>query len=133
MNNTERYLVDGFDTLTPEQVVDLAYAHIHKTLRKSANASGNCMYSGLGCAAAPFVKPEKRNNVDAYGGWRNLVSSKKLSEANMDLIVAVQTCHDSVDTNSFANPDNTYFVENFDEKLRRVCVTHGLPFPGDPA
>lgn len=85
--------IEGFESLTNQQMFDMAVAHIAGT-RQQSYKDGTCCYSGTGCNAAPFIKPEKRLAADSHGGWSMLVSHGLVSNHAEEFIEDLQDAHD---------------------------------------
>lgn len=91
--------IPGFESLTAQQVFDLSVAHIASTRTKSLDPTDSdrrCIYSGSGCAAAPFLREECRKEADdaTRGGWRILMSKGLVPGNNDELITLLQNAHD---------------------------------------
>ena len=92
------YTIDGFDSLTEQQIFDMAVEHIGKTRKKSyvPDSSGNgCKYTGSGCNAVPLLKPEYRHAADNHGSWVTLINNNLVTDTNSLFISRMQFAHDS--------------------------------------
>ena len=116
-----RYItIDGFESLTKQQMFDMSAKHVLANGRRSTN-DGGCVYSGIGCAAAPFIKLEYREDADraeAGSSWPFLCSADFVPGHNSGLVTAMQKCHDSADSNGF--------VEDFKKRMLEVAKWYNL-------
>lgn len=88
--------IDGFENLTPQQCFDMTVDHLFKTKRKSIRQDSNsqaCLYTGSGCAAAPFLAKETIEDVD-NSTWDLLVRDGIVPSTHEYLIYSLQQCHD---------------------------------------
>jgi hypothetical protein len=97
MANGTSKLIDGFDKLTKQQLFDISRKHLEGTGQCSVRThDGLCVYSGTGCGAAPFIKPEHRRDADRYGSWRSLIKQEGFASTHeSNFVVALQRAHDS--------------------------------------
>lgn len=107
----KRYVIDGFESLTPQQCFDIAAKHVLSTGVKCMTRDRVCTYTGVGCAAAPFLTEEGRNTI--VGSWSTVVSRWEQPDTNESIIQEVQICHDG----SRDGPD---FLQDF--KKAMICV-----------
>ncbi len=116
--------VPGFEQLSKQQLFDISAKHILSTGVKSVQPGGStCVFAGTGCAAAPFLKPEVRDELDKKGmAWDELVLAGYLPEHERELIFRLQCCHDQA-------PKGDSFLDYWREKMRGVADDFGL----DPA
>ena len=117
---TQYITIDGFESLTKQQMFDMSAKHVLANGRRSTN-DGGCVYSGIGCAAAPFIKLEYREDADraeAGSSWPFLCSADFVPGHNSGLVTAMQKCHDSADSNGF--------VEDFKKRMREVAKWYNL-------
>lgn len=121
----ESYTIHGFEKLTQQEIFDKAAHHILSTGKKSVEECGTCTYSGSGCAAAPFIKPEYRDHV--VGVWPPVWNSMEMHRRKGfnrpmhegDLIRAIQVCHDR-------STNDKGFVSEFKERMRVVAIRYNL-------
>lgn len=66
-------------------------AHLLAERKMSVDCDDSCVYSGSGCAAAPFIKPEFRELADSYGAWPNV---KRRSSHEAEFVRQLQMAHD---------------------------------------
>lgn len=117
--------IDGFENLTKQEVFDIAYKHINTTKRKSVMPTGcrhsfsECVYSGSGCAAAPFIKEECRST---RGSWSSLAFEGLVPDTNAVIVDHIQICHDSA-------IEGELFLEEFNKKMSQVAEHYGLKIP----
>lgn len=90
--------IDGFEQLSKQQMFDMAVSHIKSTGVKSCKLSGNCIYSGTGCNASIFIKPDFHNNADegVYGGssWVTLAKNGVVPLHEYRFVSDLQSAHD---------------------------------------
>ena len=122
MNNS--YItIEGFEQLSKQQLFDMSLAHIRSTRKKSMQEQ-KCAYSGTGCAAAPFIRPEFRAYADTRAGttWNQLHERHKLVPAHEHhFIRGLQLCHDNA-----ARDDG--FMEYFNREMESLASRHGLTY-----
>lgn len=117
-------LIPGFDNLTRQQMFDMSLAHIRTTRTQSVEGH-TCVYTGSGCAAAPFIEPESRAAMDYHAArtaWRDLVCEHDVSSHEADFVAALQHCHDNVTVDEFM-----YSYERRMEWLARNCGLTYIP------
>jgi hypothetical protein len=112
-------VIDGFEQLTPQQCFDMAARHVLTNGKQSAEL-GSCVYSGIGCAAAPFLTSEARASLKAV--WSELVDGLVVPAANGALIRGMQICHDDADDSD----GDAAFVSDFKRRMRSLAVEKGL-------
>lgn len=116
------WTIPEFTSLTKQQLFDRALEHITETGCASFDdVAGQCLYSGSGCNAAPFLKPEYREMADDFSGWHNLLLNNKVPDHYAGFIGALQDAHDNAGvTGSIQNWRKNYADEmealgNFEE------------------
>ena len=117
-------LIPGFDNLTRQQMFDISLAHIRST-RKKSKEGANCVYTGSGCAAAPFIEPENRaamDDWDASAAWLGLIRGHGVSSHEADFVTELQKCHDRATDDDFM-----YSYERRMERLARNCGLTYIP------
>lgn len=117
-------LIPGFDNLTRQQMFDISLAHI-RTTRTQSMEDYVCMYTGSGCAAAPFIEPESRAAMDDHAartGWRDLICEYDVSSHEADFVAELQCCHDLATVDEFM-----YSYERRMERLARNCGLTYIP------
>ena len=110
--------IDGFESMTPQQIFDLSAKHMLTTKKKSVSDNGLCVYSGIGCAASVFLKDdEARRYCDALNpdaaegkpssesGWESLVNLGLAPKEHLQLLMALQITHDGLD----GSEDDVFF------------------------
>lgn len=85
--------IPEFEQLSEQQIFDMSVDHITKTGRPSMSDSGNCTYRGIGCAAAPFLTPEGRQEAGATP-WEILMTTGRVPRDHSTLVQQLQKCHD---------------------------------------
>lgn len=114
--------IDGFESLTAQQVFDISAKHLLKQnakSRKVGSTSGVCLYRGPDnrqCAAGPFLKDECASDCEQKA-WGWLVSDGHVPTTNQRLINTLQNVHDA------------YPVEAWETQLRQVAAGYNLVFP----
>lgn len=107
--------IDGFEKLTQQEIFDMSVAHIASTRKKSVRlveadgeTGARCVYSGSGCGAAPFLRPECRKEADdiydsewASASWSGLRGARLVPEHQMALVAYLQRCHDTSSEDRF--------------------------------
>ena len=109
--------IDDFENLTKQQMFDMAAKHILTTKKKSVSEHGACLYSGSGCAASVFIKPEFRKTADDLDsldgtGWSHLVCENLVPDHLPKFVVDLQVAHDCSDS----GPN---FLTDY---VQRMCV-----------
>jgi hypothetical protein len=114
-------LIEGFSSLTKQQLFDISAKHVLGNGKPGINAGGTCVYDGIGCAAAPFIVEEDR--ASAYGTWFSVAEAAK-NEHEQDFVRKLQRCHDDAHMNTFGTGDS--FIKAFDKKMRVLANEYGL-------
>jgi hypothetical protein len=112
------YVIDGFEQLSAQQMFDMTVEHIQKTRRRSHKAHYGCSYSGSGCAASVFLKPEFHEAADPLGAWSGLARDGKVPEHELDFVKELQKAHD------FSSDDE--FMEQWNYRMRDIAEGYGL-------
>jgi hypothetical protein len=114
--------IDGFESLTAQQVFDISAKHLLKQNEKSrkfGSMYGSCLYRGPDnrqCAAGPFLKDECASDCEQRS-WRGLVLDGRVPDSHQELIRILQDVHDA------------YPVESWETNLRQVAAGYDLVFP----
>lgn len=116
--NEKRYVIEGFESLTPQQCFDMAAKHVLST-GKQCQIGVACSYRGIGCAASVFLTEEGKQEL--VGSWAHIVKGYNLPEENVMLIHDIQECHDN-----WADGHGELFLEFFERKMREVAMDHNL-------
>lgn len=90
--------IDGFESLTDQEVFDISAKHLLKQGEKSldVNRSDLCMYRGpseLQCAAGPFLKDKQAKKCETMG-WRELTNKGMVPDRHSILVTRLQHVHD---------------------------------------
>lgn len=113
--------IEGFEQLTKQQMFDMSVEHISKTRKKSVKegewGSSTCSYSGIGCAAAPFIRPELRESAEG-NSWHVLSRDGRVPLHNSDLVQELQDCHDAARTE--------YFMRDWKYGMKQLAVRENL-------
>jgi len=117
-------VIPGFESLTPQQCFDMSAKHVLKNGKACVSEQGNCVYSGIGCAAALFLTPEARSRADEMANecgsdWLTLAGDSFVPKKNATLIRKIQTCHD-------LNKLEVPFVDFFRRDMRELAKKEGL-------
>jgi len=117
-------VIPGFESLTPQQCFDMSAKHVIKNGKACVSEYGNCVYSGIGCAAALFLTPSARIRADEManeGGsdWLTLAGGSFVPKKNATLIRKIQNCHD-------LNKLEVPFVDFFRRDMRELAKKEGL-------
>lgn len=110
-------VIDGFEQLTPQQCFDMAARHVLRNGRPGVDAGGSCVYSGIGCAAAPFLTEEAKSEFNYT--WDQM----PVPNANRGLIRALQQAHDRAAMDHLNGAD---FVSAFKRNATEVGAGFGL-------
>jgi hypothetical protein len=110
--------VEGFEQLTPQQMYDMSASHILSTGVKS-EVNGRCQYAGTGCALAPFIKPEYREQADSLGPIDMVVQQAFAPEVNLPLLQDLAYAHDRT------HPGETFMAE-WKMFMRKLARKHSL-------
>lgn len=109
--------IDGFESLTAQQVFDISAGHLLKQMQRSEDGE-NCRYrgkNGLMCAAGPFLKDEYAEKCEGTG-WYGLHIDGLAPRTNSKLIRELQMVHDACDPSEWRG------------QLEAVAVRHGLKY-----
>jgi hypothetical protein len=135
MSNT----IEGFESLTKQQIFDLSAKHILNTKLKSEGmldmVSADttikqfsvCLYGGSGCGASVFLTDDAKAKFDlisgnsdtAGGSWGQLVCNGDVPSHEEYLITDLQIAHDR-------SKAGEHFVEDWKEKMVCVANNHKL-------
>lgn len=114
----------AFARMTKQELFNTSAKHVLKNGRPSINSKRQCRYAGIGCAAAPFLKPSMRAALDTQNVvWTALVGNGKVSPHHRLLVQELQGCHD----NPALTPDpKVPFIKRYKEGMRRLAAAHKL-------
>lgn len=108
--------IDGFESLTAQQVFDMSKKHLLEQNKKSTHVDGTCMYrakKGLMCAAGIFLKDERAEECE-MNDWNYLVYYGFVPDNNCELIYGLQYVHDGCT------------VEEWPEELEQLAKHYSL-------
>lgn len=114
----DKNVIPSFRDLTPQQVFDMAFNHVKQT-KTQCMIDGACSYNGIGCAAAPFLTKDARENLHA--SWDVLVGKGLVPPENGGLIDKIQSCHDE-----WWPETGVPFYENFVNSMKSVAESFNL-------
>ena len=119
------FTIPGFEKKSKQELFNMSLAHVRSTGQRSLNPSGGCCYSGIGCAASPFLLPEKRAEADAIADtsssdWDGLRDQNVVPYKNYKFVSQLQDCHDR------AYPTEGEFLPQYEAKMKGVARQHGL-------
>lgn len=119
------FTIPEFNTLSQQQIFDMAVAHIGATRRKSVNHSGDgCLYGGTGCNAAPLLRPECRKEADEANDldtdWHSLAQGGCVPKHESGFISALQKAHDDCEN------DPEKFMGQWRVKMRELASFYSL-------
>lgn len=132
-----KYLtIPGFTNLTKREAIEISVKHVLANGKPSISEFGGCYYSGCGCAAAPFLRPEVRQQADnadklyASGDtcWNALVDAKLVQKHLRDTIKLLQSCHDESEFAYRRGGSSAEFIKEFKSRL----VFYSLVEADDP-
>lgn len=109
--------IDGFESLTAQEVFDISAGHLLKQMKRSESGEG-CMYRGPDgrmCAAGPFLKDENVAKCEGRS-WFGLMKDKRVPDTNLKLIGELQMVHDAS------------FPGNWPHKLEALAIRHDLKY-----
>lgn len=121
--------IEGFEKLSKQELFDMAAKHVLKNGEPSLDSNGAvCLYGGIGCAAAPFIKQGEHNTADKgneHGetSWKSLFMADLVPEHFADFVMHLQGCHDSW---TCADKDSTTFVQHFKTRMGILGQAEGL-------
>lgn len=119
-----RYItIKGFAQMAPQQVLEMSVRHVAANGKPSVNESGQCVYSGIGCAAAPFIQPAKRAGAE-FKNWTGLASQHRIPYIHALLVGRLQDAHDTAYHNT--RPSGEYFLPEFFTRAREVALDYRL-------
>lgn len=120
--STKRITIEGFEQLSKQQLFDMSLAHIRSTRKKSTQGS-KCVYSGPGCAAAPFIRPEFRAYADRRKGttWDQLQEEGLVPSHEYVFVNSLQLCHDN-------SPRDDDFMKEFNRGMERIASLNRLTY-----
>ena len=123
--------IDGFESLTKQQMFDISAKHILAAGKCSVNDQGTCSYAGSGCAAAPFIREDQREIADGLdtsgwgAGWQWLSNNGHVPKREDDFVVRLQLCHDD-NAATVSNKEDFNFMELWEDSMRILAAEHGL-------
>lgn len=121
---SEYITIDGFDTLSKQEIFDTCVDHMAAVKRPSLSRK-TCAYTGPGCNVAPFIKRENRREADILGVWESMVELDKVPTHECDMMVRLQTIHD--DSAVLYNTLNPHpFLEAWREDMLVLASEYGL-------
>lgn len=109
--------IDGFESLTAQEVFDIAAGHLLKQMQRSETGKG-CSYrgeNGLMCAAGPFLKDEYATKCEGLS-WYGLKKDELVPDINLALIGELQMVHDAS------------FPDVWPHKLEALAIRHDLKY-----
>lgn len=118
VSNGKIRLIEGFNSLTKQQIFDMAAKHVLSNGR-ACYINGACSYAGIGCAASVFLHEEVRSTT--IGSWSYIMNLEGGSRHESQLIQQIQWVHDD-----FANLDADDFIEQFVKGMREIADRFSL-------
>lgn len=122
----ERIVIDGFESLTKQQMFDMAVQHIGTTRKPSLSEDNTCVYGGSGCNAAPFLTATGRviGDMEYPGyGWVTLVDDNQVPDHNSAFIQRLQIAHDKAAAKSIEGVD---FMSAYVMYMKDVALSENL-------
>lgn len=110
-------VIPGFESLTMQQMFDMAAKHVLKNGKASVDPDGQCAYTGIGCAASPFLTKRARSLIS--GSWGALVRRSHVPSDNRNFIQQLQNCHD-------IHAMESDFIHRFKADMEGVARNYGL-------
>lgn len=119
--------IPNFEDLSIQDCFNMAANHIAKTKMLSYDSiKESCSYAGYGCNAAPLLtSPSKVKNAP----WYELVAEGYVPEHNSDFISELQTAHDDVALNGYANShslNNEYVRHSYISNMEILASQYGI-------
>lgn len=123
--------IEGFESLTGQQVFDMAAKHILTKGAPGWSAKRKVCRYNEGCAASVFIKPEQRQYADTDGGsWGVLAKCLMVPEHHVDFIRAIQRVHDGAANNASdygdGPMDNDVFMVRWSYDMKALGQKYGL-------
>ena len=121
-NNPQDNVIPGFEKLSKQELFDMAAAHILKNGEPSIEA-GACVYTGIGCAASPFLT--ERGKHELQGSWTQLRLNGTVPTHEYHFVQCMQQCHDEWGgfQHNLRGPD---FIHKFKESMRELAKANNL-------
>lgn len=123
----EFFTIEGFEKLSRQELFDMSLAHVRKTGQKSKFPDGSgCAYTGVGCAAACFLREECKGQADVAGGhnngtpWGQLLQHGKVPRHEKNLVADLQWCHDQ--------SRNDSFMFDYEQSMSTLAFREGLVY-----
>ncbi len=119
--------IDGFETLTRQQLFDMSASHIMAQGKPGITSTGNCSYS-QGCAASIFIKPELIAEADIGGSWDDLEREEYVPETNSDFVNTLQLAHDRAALASLRDDSSDLggFMADWSQRMRDIAKVYNL-------
>lgn len=112
-------VIPGFESLTKQQLFDMAAKHVLTNGRPSFDEyGGQCSYKGIGCAAAPFLTEKAREVLN--GSWGSLARGGYVPDNNKKFVQQIQDCH------NLNSRGSDGFVNLFKISMKDVAKQHNL-------
>ena len=114
--------IPELETMSAQEVFDKALNHVKSTGKASVNKNGFCCYSGIGCAASPFLIKSYKKNADARKNktWWDLVATSTVTSKHDLLIIEIQGAHDD------ASRGQNDFISTFLKYMQNVASRFDL-------
>ena len=122
----EDNVIPGFEKLSKQELFDMAAAHVLKN-GKASMWGGSCSYKGIGCAAAPFLTPERREGNP--GSWLTLSRREEVPQHEATFIQDLQLCHDAPaaeQRDAGGRYDDKWFIEQYKMKMKLLAKANNL-------
>lgn len=123
--------IPGFEQMSQQQLFDTSVAHVAKTRTRSVRTSRDplglsgskpvCVYSGCGCAAAPFLLESERDNADGLGGWTSLVNRQVVPLHEADFVRELQRAHDLGADVKNSDPNYEPFMVGWKRRMYNIA------------
>lgn len=114
-----RNVIKGFESLSPQEVFDMACNHLLTQNASSLNAEGECVYrgpNGLKCAAGIFLTEEGAAECEG-SNWFALAMEGRVPHTNRQLIQDLQHVHDG------------RLAATWSDALRKLAEQYYLVYP----
>lgn len=112
--------IEGFESLTEQQLFDMSVRHVGSNSRPSVDQEGVCSYAGIGCGAAPFIKPHERPRSELTNRtWGALYQQELVPEHHWEFILDLQQAHDRA-------AEEVCFCANYYQRALNLAEERGL-------
>ena len=113
-------VIEGFEYLSKQMMFDMALAHIRSTRTRSVDkATGQCVYSGSGCAASVFLTEEAKQQLQST--WHCLVIDGRVPDHEVEFVQVLQRAHDND-----MRWDGKTFMDRYESAMYNISKIYDL-------